>query len=388
MGSHAVLSASGASKWLNCPPSARLEEYFPESSSIYAEEGTLAHALGELRLKEALKNITKKEINAEFKAIQASEFYNDEMVEKIAEYVDYGMEQVSEARARTKDTLIFLEQRLDFSTWVPDGFGTGDLVIVSDDILQIIDLKYGKGVAVSSINNKQMMLYALGAVEAFGLLYDINKVHMTICQPRLDNISTYEMTVEDLYKWADEYLAPIAKQAYAGEGDYNSGTHCRFCKARFTCKARAEANLELAKMDFQEPDVLSDDEIAEVLTKATELQAWASDIQNYALDQAINKGVHWTGYKLVEGRSTRKYTDEGSVEVALLNANYERAKILKEPELLGITAMEKLLTKKKFNEILSNLIIKPEGKPTLVPETDKRPELNSVGKAAEDFKEE
>lgn len=381
---HAILSASGSERWLNCPPSARLEEQIQEEKSEYAAEGTFAHSLAELHLRNYLKFIKKTKYNKELKKLQKNEFYSQEMEDYIQLYIDIAIEKINEARARSKDAIVFLEQRLDFSPWVPEGFGTGDLVLISDGTVEVVDLKYGKGVPVSAEGNTQMRLYGLGALNQFDMLYDIQEVKMTIAQPRLDSISTETLPIEDLLNWGDAIVKPKAELAFKGKGEFCAGNHCRFCRAKATCRARAEANLELARYDFQKPPLLDHDEIAEILFKADELRAWAADIQAYALDQAHKHGVKFDGWKLVEGRSNRKYTDDEEVIKTLIEKGY-REDDLYTKSILGITAMEKFLGKKKFGGLLDGLVIKPTGKPTLVPESDKRPELSSVAAAKEDF---
>lgn len=381
---HALLSASGSKRWLACTPSAQLELEFEEEKSIYAEEGTLAHEIGELMLSLYLKLITKQAYTRKLNKLKINSFYSKEMEDYVKVYVDYCIEKINEAYARSKDAVILLEQRLDFSNYVPDGFGTGDLVIISDSILEIIDLKYGKGVAVDATANTQMMLYALGALNQFECLYDIEKLRMTIVQPRLDSISTDEISVEALTEWAESYVKPRAEMAIIGEGQFCAGEHCRFCRARYTCRSRAEENLKLTRFDFKSPALLSDEEISEILSGVDDLQKWASDIYSYALEQAENHNKKWPGYKLVEGRSSRKYKDENLVAETLVAAGIEEYKLYNK-SLLTITAMEKTLGKKQFTELLGELIIKPMGKPTLVSEMDKRPELNSIKSAQADF---
>jgi len=385
---HAILSASSSKRWLTCTPSAQLERQFPDEKSEYATEGSFAHKLAELRLSRAIANSIKPSTyQKKLAELKKDPMFSVSMEEYIEQYVTIVSERFLELKNKCPDTLVLLEQRLDFSTWVPDGFGTGDVVMIADAMVEVIDLKFGKGVPVSAENNSQMRLYALGAMHQFGCLYDIEKVRMTIIQPRLDSVSSEEMSVDDLLAWAENEVKPKAALAAAGEGEFCAGDHCRFCKARFTCRARAEANMELAKYDFQDSFLLSDDEIAEVLVKAEELQKWAADIQAYALDQAENHGKKWPGFKLVEGRSNRKYTDEKAVAEKLTGAGYKDDVIYVPQSLLGITAMEKAIGKKKFSDLLSELVIKPAGKPTLVPGSDKRPEISSAASAAEDFKE-
>lgn len=386
MTKHAVLSASGSERWLACPPSARLEQEFESNTSIYAEEGRFAHHLAELYLRHYLGVITKEQLNARIEELKKNEFYSQEMEDHVQTYVDIAAEKINAARAKSKDAIVFLEQRLDFSYWVPEGFGTGDLVLVADGVVEVVDLKYGKGVPVSAIGNTQMRLYGLGAFWYYDMLYDIDVVRMTIVQPRLDSISTEELSAAELLKWGNKTVRPIAKLAFDGKGEFVAGEHCRFCKARYTCRARAEANLEIAKYEFRDPPLLEQDEIAEVLGQATELRSWVADVLDYALVQARDHGAHWPGWKLVEGRSNRKYVDDDAVADVLKCAGYEHADIFEEV-LKGITKMEKLLGKKKFTELLTDaeLVIKPPGKPTLVPESDKRPEIDPLASAKKDF---
>jgi hypothetical protein len=382
---HAVLSASGAYRWLACPPSARLEEQFEETTSTYAEEGTLAHGIAEQKLRFLLKQISAQDYAQALQIFEKNEFYSASMLDYIETYASIVMKKVNEAKARSADAVVLLEQKLDFSDWVPEGFGTGDVVIISDGVLEIIDLKYGKGVPVAAEDNAQMRLYALGALATFDSLYDIKIIRMTIVQPRLDSVSSDEITAEMLYWWADTELIKRAQLAWEGKGEFQAGEHCQFCRARFNCRARAEANLELAKMDFRKPELLTDEEIGEVLKQADELKAWVSDVFDYALVQARDHGKKFKGWKLVEGRSVRKYADEEAVAKTLLEAGYKEEQIY-EKKLWGITAMEKLLGKTKFGELLKGLVVKPAGKPTLVPESDKRPEINSITAAVADFK--
>ena len=381
MAKHAILSASGASRWLACPPSARLEQNYPNKSSEFAQEGTLAHELGELGLKKNLELISTRKYNSEFKKIEADKLFTKDMPDYVEVYVDTCMEKVAEAKAKTPDALFKIEQRLDFSEWVPDGFGTGDFVIIADGTMEICDLKYGKGVPVSAIGNKQMKLYALGAIAEFSFLYGIEKIKMTIIQPRLDSISTDEMTVEELLKWAEEELKPIAKLAYEGKGEFCAGDHCKFCRAKAICKARADKNMKLAQYDFQEPNTLDNNDIAFILGKADELINWAKDVQEYALDQAL-QGEEFDGFKVVEGRSNRKWTDEDKIGKILLGQGFLE-NIIYTKKLTGITNMEKAIGKKEVNRLLGDYIIKPQGRPTLVTISDKRPVYNS---AEVDFK--
>lgn len=382
---HAKLSASGAHRWMACTPSASLEEQFPESTSEYAEEGTFAHALADLIINYNLHNMTKAQFNKKFEKMKQNQYFSQELLEYVESYANQIFEYTNEAKLLCDDVIVLTEQRLDFSQYVPEGFGTGDVLIIADKELHIVDLKYGKGVGVTAEGNPQIRLYGLGALESFGMLYDIEQVRMTICQPRLDMVTSETLTVDELLEWAETEVKPKAEMAMAGEGEFIVGDHCRFCRARATCRARAEYNLELTKMEFRNPELLEDSEIGEILRKAEQLADWVKCITEYALEEAL-KGKKWDGWKLVEGRSNRKYLDEIKVADKLKSAGYDEA-VIYEKKLYGITAMEKILGKKTFAELLNDLIIKPQGEPTLVPESDSRPEFSTADNAIKDFAE-
>jgi len=280
--------------------------------------------------------------------------------------------------------LIYLEQRLDLTKYIPEGFGTGDVIIIADGTLKSIDLKYGKGVPVSAENNKQTMLYALGAVEEFEVMFDLKDVEMVIYQPRLDSISTFTMSVADLKKWANEELIPRAALAFEGLGEFAPGKHCRFCKARATCKANADYNLEIAKYDFKDGALLDDAAIADILNRASTFEKWLKGVEDYALSEAVLNGKKWPGYKVVEGKSNRKYSDDATVAEALVEHGWSADQIYNK-KLLGLTDMRALLTKPVFEKTVGPYIIKPPGKPTLVPESDKRPVFDKIEAAANDF---
>lgn len=383
---HAKLSASGASRWMACPPSVNLEQQFPDKETEFAAEGTLAHSLAEVILRYNNGEFTKKAFSTRLNKLKKESLYNQEMQEYIEDYAQMVWEQFNQAKATCPDAQILFEQRLDYSEYVPDGFGTGDVVIIADDLVQVIDLKYGKGVGVSAIDNPQLRLYGLGAYLEHSMLYDIQRIKMTIIQPRLDNISTEELTVEVLLDWAEKEVSPKAQMAINGDGEFCVGDHCRFCKAFAVCREQKDYQMELAKYDFADADLLEDAEIGDVLSRVDALVKWAEAIKAYAFDQVLNHDAHFEGWKLVEGRSNRKYTDEEKVAKALQDAGY--TDIYRPQELQGITAMEKLIGKKKFAELLDGLVEKPEGKPALVPETDKRPELNKADAIKEDFNED
>lgn len=380
MEEHALLSASGAYRWMACTRSPRLEEFIQEESSEDAKRGTLAHNLVELKLAIEIGSLSRQQYAKKLKEIKADPLYTEEMDKFTDLHKDFCMERFNEAKAETKDAVIMLEQRLDYSPWVPQGFGTSDTTIISDMALEIIDFKYGKGIAVSAYENTQMKLYALGAINQLGFLYDLETIHMTISQPRLDSISSFEMSVEDLLTWAEEVVKPKAETAFKGEGEFIAGDHCRFCKVRATCRARTEKRDKLVCMDFQDPPLLTDDEVVEVLTSIDELISWAKDVQEYAMNMAMNENKVWPGMKLVEGRGSRKYTDEEAVAEALKVAGYDSDVIYKK-SLNPITVLEKELGKKELSELLGSLITKSPGKIKLVPKEDKRPEIKASPEA-------
>lgn len=369
---HAMLSASGAHRWMNCTPSAVLESGEPESPSDAAAQGTAAHALAEHKLRKAMKQRSKRPV---------SPWQDDEMEEHTSDYAAFVLEQLAAAKATCPDPQLLIEQRLDFSHLVPGGFGTGDAVIIAEPRLQIIDLKYGMGVLVDAEHNPQLMLYALGALHAFGPLYDVTEVSVTIFQPRRGNVSTWTISTQELLAWAKEEVGPKAALAAEGLGEFCPGSWCQFCKLSATCRARAETNLALAKLEFAPPAELSDDEIAEVLAQIPLLTKWASDVEAYAASLAIHQGKQWPGFKVVAGRSVRKYADEKAVAEAAKAAGYTD---IFDKKLITLTAMEKLMGRKTFTEILGDLVVRPAGKPTLVPETDKRRALE-IHSAQDEF---
>lgn len=362
--SHAKLSPSSSHRWLHCTPSVLLETEFENKTSQAAEEGTAAHALCEHKLKKLLHKRSKR---------PASIYDSDEMEECTDSYAAFVMEQLELVKQRCKDPVVLIEKKVDFSQYVPDGFGTADCLIVSDECLQIIDFKYGQGVFVEAENNSQLKCYALGSLALFEDLYDFKTVAMTIFQPRRDNVSTWNISVTELKNWAESELKPKAEMALKGEGDYATGAWCTFCKAAVKCRARAEEKLKLAQEEFKMPPLLTDSEIEEILTVIPDLTKWANDILAYATDAAVNHGKEWAGFKIVEGRSVRKYSDDEKVAEAAKAKGY--ADIYRQ-SLITLTEMQKLMGKKKFEEVLGDLIIKPPGKPTLVNITDKRPALN------------
>ena len=360
---HAFLSASSAHRWIACPPSAKLQEQYTDHGSEFAAQGTDAHALGESKCLKALGRTT--EVNKNLR------YFDEEMDDCTDQYAAFIMEQLAILQQDCKDPLVLIEQRVDFSRWVPDAFGTADAILVGNGQLTICDLKYGTGVEVNAEHNPQMCCYALGCLELVDDLYNIQEITMIIFQPRREHISQWTITKTDLLHWADDTLVPAAKLAAAGKGTFCSGEHCRFCKAKHECRARAEAQMNLMRYEFDLPPILSDEEISEILTKLDPLISWAEDLKAYALEAAV-RGKRWQGFKLVEGRSNRRYTDEEAVVKKVISAGKDPYK----RELLGITAMTKLLGRKKFDELLSELVEKPVGKATLVQDSDPRPEMD------------
>ena len=375
---HALLGASSSARWLVCTPSARLEAMFPDEQSPYAAEGTIAHDLAESILRHKLEG----------KKAPKLDDYSTEMIEAVNRYVDICEEKVNESRARSSDAEAMIEARLDFSRWVPDGFGTGDMVIVADGILEVIDLKYGKGVPVSAIENTQMRLYALGAYDINEFLYDIKSVRMTIVQPRLDSISTDEMALEELLDWGEE-IKPIAQRAFRGEGECTPCDYCNFCKARHTCRALADTCLTAFYKDGGKLNqLLTDSEVSDILAMKDLITKWIKGVYDFAYEKALSGEKQWPGYKLVEGTSRRTITDPEAAAQTLLDNGYKEEDIFKPRELEGITNLQKVLGKKGDTEYLEAYIDKPEGKPILVPDSDKRPAINTVETMMNEFDDE
>ena len=374
MAKHDLLSASGAHRWLECTPSAQLELQFPQSTSEYAEEGTAAHELCELTARYWLGEISEAEYENQRDELAKGKYYNAEMQECANDYAKFVAEKTAAARETCEDAFTALEVRVDFSKYVKDGFGTGDCIIVSDNVLEIIDFKYGKGVRVEAAGNPQMKLYALGAYLEYNTLFDIDSVRMTIFQPRLSGVqSSDEITVKELLEWAEKYVKPRAKLAYKGEGEFAPSEEvCKFCRAKAQCKARADKNLKL----FDEaPDVLllTPEDAGKILEQAGDIQSWLADLESL-VSSTLLAGQPVEGWKMVEGRSNRRFADELKVVDAMKAAGYDES-LLYERKLITLTQMEKDFGKKAVAETLGELIVKPQGKPTLAPAKDKRPEF-------------
>ena len=371
---HARLNASSSHRWMMCPPSVRLSEQFADKPSSYAEEGTFLHELCELKLHRYLGDMAPDVIEAQYAEHRDSEFYTQEAETVTDEYIAFCVETIEAVKSSCPDPLIMVEHRLDYSEYVPEGYGTGDLVIVADGVIEVIDFKGGRGVRVDAHRNSQLMLYGLGALLEFDPLYDVHKVRVTIVQPRLSNTSTYEIAADELVCWAEKEVRPRALLAYEGKGEFCAGDWCRFCKARYTCRKRSEYHMQLAERDFRQPDLLSDEEITDILPIADSLNNWVQDLLAYATQQAV-EGKSWPGYKLVAGRSNRKYTSEAEVIKAATEAGYTD---IYKTTLLGVGDLEKRLGRKKFNEVLGKYVIKPVGAPTLVPDSDPRKPYSSA----------
>ena len=387
--SHALLSASGASRWLNCTPSAKLEEQYGEKTfSPYAAEGTLAHELAELYIrKDTLNEIGEQAFEQRLEELMSNDLFSEEMLDVIPTYTEYCAVQLGSAQEDNPLAIMEIEQKLDLTEYIPESFGTADCVIINDNLMEVIDLKYGKGVPVYAEWNKQLMLYGLGALRKYDVMYDITEICLTIVQPRIDNISSWQISVEELQKWAKEELKPKAKMAFKGEGELQAGEWCRFCAVKNRCRKLYEQQIEIAKNEFADPELLTDDEIADIVKRTPKLIEWANSIAEYALNQAVNNNKDWPGLKIVEGRSLRKWTNEDQVVSAL----FERCPELSEDEiynmkLKSITDIEKLVGKKRFSELFSDVVVKPQGKPVLVPMEDKRPAMG-YEQAKLDFKD-
>lgn len=387
--SHALLSASGAGRWLNCTPSARLEdEYGEKKSSIYAQEGTLAHELSELYIKhDILQSVSDQWLDQGLEEIMANDLFNEEMLDVVPIYTEYCASQLAEAKTANPLAVMEIEQKLDLTDFVPESFGTADCVIINDNLMEVIDLKYGKGVPVYAEWNKQLMLYGLGALQKYDTMYDISEVRLAIVQPRINNISSWQISVEELRKWAEEELKPKAQLAFEGKGELNAGDWCRFCAVRNQCRKLYEQQLEIAQHEFAEPALLTDDEIADIVRRTPKLIEWVNSITEYAQEKAITENKQWPGLKLVEGASRRKWIDENQAS----NTIFARCPELTEDEIFNmklkpITSIEKIVGKKRFAELLSDIVIKPQGKPTLVSLEDKRPAMG-YGQAQIDFKD-
>jgi len=385
---HALLSASGASRWIACSPSARLEENFENKSSSFAEEGTLAHEFAEVNLRHQLGQFAKGDLFYKRRPLIESEYYSPEMEDYVQKHVDYVIEQYTEAKRLTPDAVLLIETKVDITHLIEEGFGTCDVIIIADGVLEVIDLKYGLGVRVEAEENKQLMLYGSGALEAYDMLYDIHTVRLTVTQPRMDSISSWEISADDLRQWGEDVVKPSALKAYAGEGEQVTGDHCKFCRASARCKAQADLALATAKEDFKDPQLLTDDELVDIYAKIPNIDAWFKKVASYLFEEAL-AGKKWPNYKLVDGQNRRAWSDEEAAAGKLQSLNFSFSDVHNEPKLKGITEIEKLVGKKEFPSLLGDVVMFKKTSPSLVHESDKRPELLSAeDRAIKDFEDD
>jgi hypothetical protein len=364
MTAHALLSASGSKRWLTCTPSARLEATLPEQkkslgSFDFSQEGTTAHSLAEVKLRYHFGQIDYEEYEREIEIIKNTPYYNEDFEANVDNYVLYVRSQIGE-----NDTALF-EQRVDFSDWVPDGFGTADVVILSKHSIRVIDLKFGKGVPVSALDNTQLRLYALGAWSKFKEEYpDIKEISYTIHQPRLDSISTDGTSISKLVDWANYFVKPKAKKAWSGSGEFLPGDHCQFCRAKAQCRARSDFNTELAKQEFKAPPLLTEEEISEVLSKAQDLRTWVNDVEEYALDQAVTCNSIPQGFKLSTSVTHRRISDHELAATVLVEKGLPAEQLWEPRKLKSLAMLEKI--NKQVAAYLGDLVLRPEGSPKLV----------------------
>ena len=379
---HALLSASGAHRWLHCTGSPLLEKDFPDSTSVYAQEGTLAHELCELKLMAYTGEITKRKLTSMKNKLMKSELWQPEMDSTSEAYLDY-IKDIT--MSYTVKPVILTEKRVDFSRYVPEGFGTADCLILAGDTLHVVDYKHGKGVVVDADHNPQMMLYALGAMSELSLLYRFKFVHMTIVQPRVNNISEFTMTADELTEWGETVVKPKAEAAMSGKGEFEAGDWCRFCRAKQQCKTRYESNDSLyPELSAQhDPRLITLAELGEYLKRGRDMAAWLEDMKEYALSEAL-AGADVPGWKAVEGRGSRAFTDTDEAVDTLIKNGIDES-VLYERRVLTLAQMEKAVGKKAFGEIVGNLVVKNPGKPTLVEESDKRPRITNQPTAADVF---
>lgn len=379
---HALLSASSAHRWLHCTGSPLLEKEFPDTTSVYAQEGTLAHELCELKLKKYTTVMPKGTYTRAHNKIMKSELWQNEMESTSETYLEYVKEIMLACEIAPA---VLIEKRVDFSRYVPEGFGTADCLILAGDTLHVIDYKHGKGVVVDADHNPQMMLYALGAMDELSLLYRFKSVHMVIVQPRVNNISEFTMSAEDLRSWGESVVKPKAEAAISGNGTFEAGDWCRFCRAKQQCKTRYESNDSLyPELSAQhDPRLITLAELGEYLKRGKDMAAWLEDMKEYALSESL-AGADVPGWKAVEGRGSRAFTDtDEAVDILIKNGIDES--VLYERRVLTLAQMEKAVGKKVFGEIVGNLVVKNPGKPTLVEESDKRPKITNQPTAADVF---
>lgn len=379
---HALLSASSAHRWLHCTGSPLLEKEFPDTTSVYAKEGTLAHELCELKLKKYTTVMPKGTYTRAHNKITKSELWQNEMESTSETYLEYVKGIMLACKIAPA---VLIEKRVDFSRYVPEGFGTADCLILAGDTLHVIDYKHGKGVVVDADHNPQMMLYALGAIDELSLLYRFKSIHMVIVQPRVNNISEFTMTADELREWGESVVKPMAEAAISGKGEFEAGDWCRFCRAKQQCKTRYESNDSLYPelSERHDPRLITLDELGEYLKRGRDMAAWLEDMKEYALSESL-AGAEVPGWKAVEGRGRRAFTDTDEAVDTLIKNGIDES-VLYERRVLTLAQMEKAVGKKAFGEIVGNLVVKNPGKPTLVEESDKRPKITNQPTAADVF---
>lgn len=383
---HADVSPSGAPRWMVCTPSVRLEKLFKglvDEESEYAREGTLAHKFAECIFAQRFNTLPPSKVLVMLQEVQSDVMYNKQMRDYVYEYVDYVTEIYNEVRAKDPTAILLIEERIDVSMIVPEGFGHGDAIIIGDNCMYYFDLKYGMGVPVEAENNEQAMLYVYGLWDKYSHIYDIGYCQIHIFQPRINNTNDISYYVEEIIEWAENVCKPLAIKAFKGAGEFIAGEHCKFCKALHSCRKAAEHNLSIVSEEYRDPELLSPHEIVDILVRKAEFMSWIKAVSDYAAAQA-RRGVKYPGMKLVNGKADRVYANEEKVLQTLLAKGYTK-KDLYNVSLKGIGDMEKLLGKAKFEAYLNGLVIKPTGAPSLVPVTDKRPEIGSAASAMKDF---
>lgn len=387
---HSVLSASGSKRWLSCPPSARIEEQYPESSSDASEEGTLAHEIAELYLRHALGEFNKRTLTNRLAAHKKHRLFQQEIIEYVEQYVTWIMEQYNEVKALDATAYMLLEEKLDYSRYAPTGYGSVDVLIIAGMIgrIHVIDLKYGKGVLHHADTSTQLRMYGLGALEKYDIIYDFSQVDLSIYQPRVKNFSTHSMDKDELVHWGENVVMPTAELAFNGEGEFCAGEHCKYCKIESNCTARAEYYLALADREFTDLEsipTISPEKRAEILPLLSGFAEWIKKFEENCLTEMLSGRIVIPGYKIVDGKSSRSYPNVEGLVSTLVAAGFDKASLYKEPELITIGSMEKLVGKKKFGELAAPFAVYSEPKPALVPESDKRPAVTPSSKAEADF---
>jgi len=383
--SHALLSPSSANRWINCPPSALLNAEAGDRDTVFTREGTLAHAVAELKARKYFLTRDHVMVTEQMREFRANELWQDEM----DDHTDAYLEALKDIAATFADMpYVALEQRVDFSGYVPEGFGTADCIMIGGEVLHIVDFKYGKGVDVSAEDNPQLKLYAMGAIEQYMSFYDIFTVRMTIVQPRIKREpDTWEMPARDLLRWAEDVVKPAAALAAAGEGEFAEGDWCRWCAVRSNCRARAAANTALEDFGFKQPPTLTDAEVGRALTLGRRLKSWLSDLEEYALTACLN-GAEITGWKAVEGRAVRAWTDQDAAFKAAKLAGVPDEMLYKR-EPVSLAQLEKIMGKKEFAKVFTQpramFVVTPPGKPTLVTADDKRKAITNKPDVEDDF---